>query len=97
VLAMTFLLHDECSREERIIVILCRLLPQCRVHGDPSMEIIIILLILWSWKLCRLLEPSLNLMDFVVPFVLGRGRVYFCLSITRWITWIKQKMILPMV
>jgi hypothetical protein len=37
VLATAFLLWVECSREEKIMVTLSRLLEQCRVHGDPSM------------------------------------------------------------
>jgi aarF domain-containing kinase len=61
----------------RIGSLLSRVLDLCRVHGveiDPSMASIVISTLVLE-GLGRSLEPSLNLMDFAVPFVLGRGRV----------------------
>ena len=61
----------------RIGSLLSRVLELCRVHGveiDPSMASIVISTLVLE-GLGRSLEPRLNLMDFAVPFVLGRGRV----------------------
>jgi aarF domain-containing kinase len=61
----------------RIGSLLSRVLELCRVHGveiDPSMASIVISTLVLE-GLGRSLEPKLNLMDFAVPFVLGRGRV----------------------
>jgi aarF domain-containing kinase len=61
----------------RIGSLLSRVLDLCRVHGveiDPNMSGIVISTLVLE-GLGRSLEPELNLMDFAVPFVLGRGRV----------------------
>ena len=61
----------------RIGALLSRVLDLCRVHHveiDPSMATIVISTLVLE-GLGRSLEPELNLIDFAVPFVLGRGRV----------------------
>lgn len=61
----------------RVGSLLSRVLDLCRIHGvevDPAMASIVISTLVLE-GLGRSLEPSLNLMDFAVPFVLGRGRV----------------------
>ena len=61
----------------RIGSLLSRVLDLCRVHGveiDPAMASIVISTLVLE-GLGRSLDPSLNLIDFAVPFVLGRGRV----------------------
>jgi len=61
----------------RIGSLLSRVLDLCRVHGveiDPAMASIVISTLVLE-GLGRSLEPSLNLIDFAVPFVVGRGRV----------------------
>jgi aarF domain-containing kinase len=61
----------------RIGSLLSRVLDLCRVHGveiDPAMASIVISTLVLE-GLGRSLEPSLNLIDFALPFVLGRGRV----------------------
>ena len=61
----------------RIGSLLSRVLDLCRIHGveiDPSMASIVVSTLVLE-GLGRALEPSLNLMDFAMPFVLGRGRV----------------------
>lgn len=61
----------------RIGSLLSRVLDLCRVHGveiDPAMASIVISTLVLE-GLGRSLEPSLNLIDFAVPFVIGRGRV----------------------
>jgi aarF domain-containing kinase len=61
----------------RIGSLLSRVLDLCRIHGveiDPAMASIVISTLVLE-GLGRSLEPNLNLIDFAVPFVLGRGRV----------------------
>lgn len=61
----------------RIGSLLSRVLDLCRIHGveiDPAMASIVVSTLVLE-GLGRSLEPSLNLIDFAVPFVLGRGRV----------------------
>jgi len=61
----------------RIGSLLSRVLDLCRIHGveiDPAMASIVISTLVLE-GLGRSLEPSLNLIDFAVPFVFGRGRV----------------------
>jgi len=61
----------------RIGSLLSRVLDLCRVHGveiDPAMASIVISTLVLE-GLGRSLEPNLNLIDFALPFVLGRGRV----------------------
>jgi len=61
----------------RIGGLLSQVLDLCREHGveiDPAMSSIVISTLVLE-GLGRSLEPSLNLMDCAVPFVLGRGRV----------------------
>lgn len=61
----------------RIGSLLGRVLDLCRVHGveiDPSMASVVVSTLVLE-GLGRSLAPSLNLIDFAVPFVLGRGRV----------------------
>jgi aarF domain-containing kinase len=61
----------------RIGSLLSRVLDLCRVHGveiDPSMASVVISTLVLE-GLGRSLAPSLNLIDFAGPFVLGRGRV----------------------
>lgn len=57
--------------------LLSRVLDLCRVYGveiDPAMASIVLSTLVLE-GLGRSLEPSLNLMDAAIPFVLGRGRV----------------------
>lgn len=61
----------------RIGSLLSRVLDLCREYGveiDPSMSSIVISTLVLE-GLGRSLAPELNLIDFAVPFVLGRGRV----------------------
>ena len=61
----------------RIGSLLSRVLDLCRIHGveiDPAMASIVVSTLVLE-GLGRSLEPSLNLMDFAMPFVLGRGKV----------------------
>jgi aarF domain-containing kinase len=61
----------------RIGSLLMRVLDLCRLHGveiDPAMASVIISTLVLE-GLGRSLEPSLNLIDFAIPFVLGRGRI----------------------
>ena len=61
----------------RIGALLGQVLDLCREHGveiDPAMASIVISTLVLE-GLGRSLEPSLNLMDCAVPFVLGRGKV----------------------
>lgn len=61
----------------RIGSLLCRVLDLCRLHGveiDPDMASIVISTLVLE-GLGRSLEPNLNLIDFAIPFVIGRGRV----------------------
>jgi len=61
----------------RIGSLLGDVLDLCRVHGveiDPAMASIVISTLVLE-GLGRSLEPTLNLMDCAVPFVLGRGKV----------------------
>ena len=61
----------------RIGSLLSRVLDLCRIYGveiDPNMSSIVISTLVLE-GLGRSLEPELNLIDFAVPFVLGRGRV----------------------
>jgi aarF domain-containing kinase len=61
----------------RIGSLLSRVLDLCRVHGveiDPSMASVVISTLVLE-GLGRSLAPSLNLIDFAVPFILGRGKV----------------------
>jgi aarF domain-containing kinase len=61
----------------RIGSLLSRVLDLCRVHGveiDPAMASIVVSTLVLE-GLGRSLEPSMNLIDFAIPFVLGRGRV----------------------
>jgi aarF domain-containing kinase len=61
----------------RIGSLLSRVLDLCRTHGveiDPSMASIVISTLVLE-GLGRSLEPNLNLIDFALPFVLGRGKV----------------------
>ena len=61
----------------RIGSLLSRVLDLCRLHGveiDPSMASIVVSTLVLE-GLGRSLDPNLNLIDFAMPFVLGRGRV----------------------
>lgn len=61
----------------RIGSLLTRVLDLCRLHGveiDPSMASVIISTLVLE-GLGRSLEPSLNLIDFALPFILGLGKV----------------------
>jgi len=61
----------------RIGSLLARVLDLCRVHGvemDPSMASIVVSTLVLE-GLGRSLDPNLNLIDFAIPFILGRGRV----------------------
>ena len=61
----------------RVGSLLSRVLDLCREHGveiDPAMASIVISTLVLE-GLGRSLEPSLNLMDCAVPFVLGGGKV----------------------
>ena len=61
----------------RIGQLLGNVLDLCRIHGveiDPAMASIVISTLVLE-GLGRSLDPNLNLIDFSVPFVLGRGRV----------------------
>lgn len=61
----------------RIGSLLSRVLDLCREYGveiDPSMSSIVVSTLVLE-GLGRSLEPDLNLIDFAIPFVLGRGRV----------------------
>jgi len=61
----------------RIGSLLSRVLDLCRIHGveiDPDMASVVISTLVLE-GLGRSLDSSLNLIDFAVPFVLGRGRV----------------------
>jgi aarF domain-containing kinase len=61
----------------RIGSLLSRVLDLCRVYGveiDPAMASIVISTLVLE-GLGRSLEPNLNLIDFAVPFVIGRGKV----------------------
>ena len=61
----------------RIGALLGRVLELCRVHGveiDPAMASIVLSTLVLE-GLGRSLEPDLNLIDFAIPFVLGRGTV----------------------
>ena len=49
----------------------------CRIHGveiDPAMANIVVSTIVLE-GLGRSLHPDLNLLEFAMPFVLGRGKV----------------------
>jgi aarF domain-containing kinase len=61
----------------RIGSLLSRVLDLCRVHGvevDPAMANVVISTLVLE-GLGRSLEPRLNLIDFALPFIMGRGRV----------------------
>jgi aarF domain-containing kinase len=61
----------------RIGSLLSRVLDLCRVHGvevDPAMANVVISTLVLE-GLGRSLEPSLNLIDFALPFLIGRGKV----------------------
>lgn len=61
----------------RIGSLLTRVLDLCRIHGveiDPAMANVIISTLVLE-GLGRSLEPSLNLIDFAMPFILGGGKV----------------------
>jgi aarF domain-containing kinase len=61
----------------RIGALLSRVLDLCRVHGveiDPAMASIVLSTLVLE-GLGRSLDPDMNLLDFAIPFVLGRGRV----------------------
>jgi aarF domain-containing kinase len=61
----------------RIGSLLSRVLDLCRIHGveiDPAMASIVVSTLVLE-GLGRSLDSSLNLIDFALPFVLGRGRV----------------------
>lgn len=61
----------------RIGSLLSRVLDLCRRYGveiDPAMASIVVSTLVLE-GLGRSLEPHLNLIDFAVPFVLGRGQV----------------------
>lgn len=61
----------------RIGSLLTRVLDLCRVYGveiDPAMANVIISTLVLE-GLGRSLEPSLNLIDFALPFILGRGKI----------------------
>jgi aarF domain-containing kinase len=61
----------------RIGSLLSRVLDLCRIYGvevDPAMANVVISTLVLE-GLGRSLEPSLNLIDFALPFVIGRGRV----------------------
>ncbi|KAL7578232.1 hypothetical protein ACA910_012654 [Epithemia clementina (nom. ined.)] len=75
--------HDNRKKEGlslgavRIGSLLGRVLDLCRVHGveiDPAMSSVVISTLVLE-GLGRSLDPNLNLIDFSIPFVLGRGRV----------------------
>jgi aarF domain-containing kinase len=57
--------------------LLSRVLDLCRIHGveiHPSMASIVLSTLVLE-GLGRSLHPDLNLIDFAIPFVLGRGKV----------------------
>jgi len=61
----------------RVGSLLQRVLDLCRVHGveiDPNMSSIVVSVLVLE-GLARSLDPSLNLMDAAIPFVIGRGKV----------------------
>jgi aarF domain-containing kinase len=61
----------------RVGSLLGQVLDLCRLYGveiDPAMANIVISTLVLE-GLGRSLEPSLNLFEFAIPFVLGRGRV----------------------
>ena len=61
----------------RIGSLLSRVLDLCRVYGvevDPAMANVVISTLVLE-GLGRSLDPSMNLIDFALPFVVGRGRV----------------------
>jgi aarF domain-containing kinase len=61
----------------RIGTLLTRVLDLCRIHGveiDPAMANVIISTLVLE-GLGRSLEPSLNLIDFAMPFILAGGRI----------------------
>ena len=54
-----------------------RHLDLCRVHGveiDPAMATLVLSVLVLE-GLGRSLDPTFNVMDFAMPFVLGRGKV----------------------
>lgn len=61
----------------RIGSLLSRVLDLCRIHGveiDPAMASIVVSTLVLE-GLGRSLDSTLNLIDFAMPFVLGRGKV----------------------
>ena len=61
----------------RIGSLLAKVLDLCRVHGveiDPEMASIVLCTLVLE-GLGRSLQPDLNLIDFAIPFVIGRGNV----------------------
>jgi len=61
----------------RIGSLLGQVLDLCRIHGveiDPSMASVVLSTLVLE-GLGRSLHPDLNLIDFAIPFVLGRGKV----------------------
>jgi aarF domain-containing kinase len=61
----------------RIGSLLTRVLDLCRIYGveiDPAMANVIISTLVLE-GLGRSLEPSLNLIDFALPFIMGRGKI----------------------
>lgn len=57
--------------------LLSRVLDLCRIHNveiDPAMASIVLSTLVLE-GLGRSLHPDLNLIDFAIPFVLGRGKV----------------------
>ena len=61
----------------RIGSLLNRVLDLCRVYGveiDPAMANVVISVLVLE-GLARSLDPDMNIMETVVPFVIGRGRV----------------------
>jgi aarF domain-containing kinase len=61
----------------RIGSLLTRVLDLCRYHGveiDPAMASVIVSTLVLE-GLGRALEPKLNLIDFAMPFIMGRGKV----------------------
>jgi predicted unusual protein kinase regulating ubiquinone biosynthesis (AarF/ABC1/UbiB family) len=61
----------------RVGALLSRVLDLCRIHGveiDPAMATLVMSVLVLE-GLGRSLDPTFNILDFAMPFVLGRGRV----------------------
>jgi predicted unusual protein kinase regulating ubiquinone biosynthesis (AarF/ABC1/UbiB family) len=61
----------------RVGALLSRVLDLCRIHGveiDPAMATLVLSVLVLE-GLGRSLDPTFNILDFAMPFVLGRGRM----------------------